>query len=130
MRKEHPEPAPETVYRLTTMSGMKRQRGCGNPDIRPEMPEEDAERLAMVFHALADPTRVQIISLLASHPEAVCACDIVANFDLEQPTIAHHLRVLREAGLVDSERHGIWAYYHLRPEGLAAARRFCNIVAP
>ncbi|MBI4277290.1 MAG: helix-turn-helix transcriptional regulator [Armatimonadetes bacterium] len=68
---------------------------------------------AQVLAALADDTRLGIISLLAGH-RALCVCDLVESFPVGQPTISHHLRVLREAGLVDAERRGVWSYYSLR----------------
>jgi ArsR family transcriptional regulator len=67
-----------------------------------------------LFQALADPTRLAIIRELAGAPE-VCACDFTTCCDVQQPTVSHHLRVLREAGVVESERRGTWIYYHLAP---------------
>lgn len=87
---------------------------CCSPDT-PPMPREAAESLAAVFKALGDPTRVAIVNRLGSTPE-VCVCDLTAAFDLSQPTVSHHLRILREAGLVEAERRGTWAYYRLRPQ--------------
>ncbi len=66
-----------------------------------------------VLKALADPTRLQMISILKRAPEPVCICDFTAAFDLSQPTISHHMAKLREAGLVDVSKAGIWAYYRL-----------------
>ena len=73
--------------------------------------------LAAQFKALADPARVTILNRLAAADE-VCVCDFVEALDLAQPTVSHHLKVLREAGVVDSERRGLWAYYYVRPEAL------------
>src|SRR5919199_3257511 len=81
----------------------------------PALAEDAREELAARFKALADPTRVAIVNRLAAAPE-VCVCDLTASFDLSQPTISHHLRILREAGLVDASRRGTWAYYRLLPE--------------
>lgn len=82
---------------------------------------DDAETAARVFKALADPTRVRLLSLIASAPTGeVCVCDLVDGLDLSQPTISHHLRLLFDAGLVDRERRGTWAYYRLRPETVEA----------
>ena len=97
-------------------------RLCCGPDV-PALPAVEAERIAARFKALSDPTRVAIVNRLAQAAET-CVCDLTAAFDLSQPTISHHLKVLREAGLVDSARRGTWAYYSVRPEtlaGLAAA---------
>ena len=69
------------------------------------------------FKALGDGTRLSILRLIAAQPEAICACDIVDRFDVSQPTIAHHLKVLRQAGLITVSRRGIWAYYALDPQG-------------
>ena len=85
------------------------------------MQREAAEDLAATFKALADPTRVAIVNRLGSARE-VCVCDLTAAFELSQPTISHHLRVLREAGLVESEGRGTWAYYRLVPEAIERLR--------
>jgi ArsR family transcriptional regulator, arsenate/arsenite/antimonite-responsive transcriptional repressor len=84
---------------------------CCAPDVEPLDPQAAAD-LAGCFKALADPTRVAIVSRLAAAGE-VCVCDLTSAFELSQPTISHHLRVLRDAGLVDSTPRGTWAYYRL-----------------
>jgi ArsR family transcriptional regulator, arsenate/arsenite/antimonite-responsive transcriptional repressor len=66
--------------------------------------------------------RLQILDVLARHAGQVCVCDLESAVPVKQPTVSHHLRLLREAGLVDSERHGQWAYYFIRREALAALR--------
>ena len=89
----------------------------------PPLAQADCEQLAARFKALADPTRVAIVNRLAGAGE-VCVCELVAEQDLSQPTISHHLRLLREAGIVEAARRGTWAYYRLVPdavEGLASA---------
>ena len=78
-----------------------------------------AEQLATRFRALGDPTRVAIVNRLAQ-AEETCVCDLTAAFALSQPTISHHLRVLRDAGLVESSRRGTWAYYRVVPDALAS----------
>ena len=88
------------------------------PTVSPSMRAEEASDLAGLLHALADPTRLQMISLLAEHPGEVCVCDITASFDLDQSTISHHLRLLREAGVIECVRHGVWVYYFLRAGSL------------
>jgi DNA-binding transcriptional ArsR family regulator len=85
------------------------------------MEREAAENLARIFKALGDPTRVAIVHRLAAS-DSVCVCDLNAAFELSQPTISHHLRILREAGLVESERRGTWAYYRLVPDVTSALR--------
>jgi ArsR family transcriptional regulator len=87
----------------------------------PPIEREAAEDLAATFKALADPTRVGIVSRLSTSAP-VCVCDLTAAFDLSQPTISHHLRILREAGLVETERRGTWAYYRLVPEAIDVLR--------
>jgi ArsR family transcriptional regulator len=81
----------------------------------------ERDQLAAQFKALADPTRVGIVNTLAQADE-VCVCNLTAVFQLSQPTISHHLRILREAGLVESSRRGTWAYYRLVPGAIDALR--------
>jgi ArsR family transcriptional regulator len=90
------------------------------------MDADAAEDLAATFKALADPTRVAIVNRLASG-EPCCVCDLTATFELSQPTVSHHLRVLREAGLVEAERRGTFAYYLLADE---AAERLRSVFMP
>jgi ArsR family transcriptional regulator, arsenate/arsenite/antimonite-responsive transcriptional repressor len=86
------------------------------PNLRPERAAEIAERLK----ALADATRLRMLDLLAQQREPICVCDITVQFDQHQPTISHHLRILREAGLVDCEKRGVWAYYWVTDAGKRA----------
>ena len=81
-----------------------------------------AAELATLYKALGDPTRIQILHILAAASEPVCVCDFTATFDLGQPTISHHLATLREAGIVTSFKRGIWAFYQLNPAMPEAAR--------
>lgn len=90
----------------------------------PSIGATEAKSLSETFKVLADPTRIQILSLLAQYSGQVCVCDIVDNFDLSQPTISHHLRLLKDAGLIDAEKHGLWVYYQLKPQALDAVRSF------
>src|SRR5438067_13442437 len=87
----------------------------------PPLPVEAREELAARFKALADPARVAIVNRLAAADE-VCVCDLNAALELSQPTVSHHLRVLREAGLVESSRRGTWAFYRLVPEAIEQLR--------
>lgn len=81
--------------------------------------EEQAADLAKVFKALGDPVRLRLLSLIASREGGeVCVCELTPAFDLSQPTISHHLKLLRQAGLIDCERRGTWVYYWLLPEAL------------
>lgn len=88
---------------------------CGLVD--PGMGDEEAGVLAARFKALSDPTRVRMLNLLARNDE-LCVCDMNANFDLSQPTISHHLGILRKAGLVDCDVRGRWCFYRARPEAI------------
>ena len=95
-----------------------------NPCARPALigepiDEASAPGLAQVFKALGDPVRLRLVSLIGARQGGeVCVCDLTSAFDLTQPTISHHLKVLREAGLIDSERRGTWVYYRLVPAAL------------
>ena len=93
---------------------------CCGPTAEP-LSELESEELAGRFKALADSTRVAIVNRL-SQADEVCVCDLNAAFDLSQPTISHHLKILKEAGLVESSRRGTWAYYRLVPETVDALR--------
>jgi ArsR family transcriptional regulator len=92
---------------------------CCSPLVREPIDAEQAGELSRVFKALAEPVRLRLLSLIGAHAGAeACVCDLTEAFDLTQPTISHHLKVLREAGLIDSERRGTWVYYRVRPEAL------------
>jgi ArsR family transcriptional regulator, arsenate/arsenite/antimonite-responsive transcriptional repressor len=91
---------------------------CCDPVVYPDVERHAAERMASVAKALADPVRLQLVDVLRKHAGKVCVCELVPLFDLSQPTVSHHLKVLRDAGIVDSERQGLWAYYYVRPEAL------------
>lgn len=93
---------------------------CCSPMVREPLTVEQAEQLAAAFKALADPVRLRLLSLIASHAGGeACVCDLTGEFDVSQPTISHHLKVLREAGLLSSERRASWVYYRIRPGALA-----------
>jgi ArsR family transcriptional regulator, arsenate/arsenite/antimonite-responsive transcriptional repressor len=82
--------------------------------------QAQAEQVAPLLKALADPVRLRLMSLVASHPGGeACVCDLNEAFDLSQPTISHHLKVLHEVGLLDREKRGVWVYYRSRTEALA-----------
>ena len=92
---------------------------CAIPLVREPIDEAAAARLAQMFKALADPVRLRLVSLIGAHQGGqVCVCDLTDAFDLTQPTISHHLKVLREAGIITSERRGTWVYYRLEPAAL------------
>ena len=106
---------------LMALPVVDRVKGCSQQVADP-LPAARADDLAAVYKAFGDPTRVQILHILAAATEPVCVCDFTAAFDLGQPTISHHLAKLREAGIVTSFKRGIWAFYQLDPEMSAAAR--------
>jgi ArsR family transcriptional regulator len=83
----------------------------------------EAQRLASALKTLADPARLRLLSLIQAQPDGeACVCHLTEPLALSQPTVSHHLKVLREAGLVERERRGSWAYYRVVPEPLAALR--------
>ena len=89
---------------------------CCDPLVYPDIERAQAERMAAVAKALGDPIRMQLVDVLRKHAGKVCVCELVPLFDLSQPTVSHHLKVLRDAGIVGSERRGLWAYYFVSPE--------------
>ena len=91
---------------------------CCEPVVFPDVDREQAARIAEVAKALGDPVRLQLVDVLRRHAGKVCVCELVPLFDVSQPTLSHHLRKLREAGIVDSERRGLWAYYYVVPHAL------------
>jgi len=94
---------------------------CCSPMVREPLTPEQATALASAFKALADPVRLRLLSLIASHAGGeACVCDLTGEFDVSQPTISHHLKVLREAGLLTSQRRATWVYYRVQPGALAA----------
>jgi ArsR family transcriptional regulator len=91
---------------------------CCEPVVYPEVERQQAEQMADVAKALGDPVRLQLVDVLRKHAGKVCVCELVPLFDLAQPTVSHHLKVLRQAGIVGSERQGLWAYYYVIPDSL------------
>jgi ArsR family transcriptional regulator len=85
----------------------------------PDIERAEAERMARVAKALGDSIRMQLVDVLRRNAGQVCVCELVPLFDLSQPTVSHHLKVLREAGIVGSERRGLWAYYYVEPDALS-----------
>jgi ArsR family transcriptional regulator, arsenate/arsenite/antimonite-responsive transcriptional repressor len=93
--------------------------GCCTPIVEPDLSAEDARRLAVVTKALADPTRLRIIDAVRkASPEAVCQCELRPLFEMSQPALAKHLKVLVGAGLLHTERRGLWAFYYVDPDSL------------
>jgi ArsR family transcriptional regulator, arsenate/arsenite/antimonite-responsive transcriptional repressor len=91
---------------------------CCEPVVYPDIERAAAERMGAIAKALGDPIRMQLVDVLRKHAGKVCVCELVPLFDLSQPTVSHHLKVLREAGIVGSERQGLWAYYYVNPDSL------------
>src|ERR1700755_2214261 len=91
---------------------------CCEPVVYPDVERVQAERMAAVAKALGDPVRLTLVDVLRKHAGKVCVCELVPLFELSQPTISHHLKKLREAGIVGSERRGLWAYSYVVPESL------------
>jgi ArsR family transcriptional regulator len=108
------------VVDLKLAPKQKRPAGerCCDPVVYPDVERQRAERMATVAKALGDPVRLQLVDVLRKHAGKVCVCELVPLFDLSQPTVSHHLKVLRDAGIVGSERQGLWAYYYVIPDTL------------
>ncbi|GAA1906585.1 metalloregulator ArsR/SmtB family transcription factor [Nocardioides lentus] len=88
------------------------------------LPDEEARELSRLLKAVADPVRLQLVALIAAHEDAeACVCDLTCAFDLSAPTISHHLKVLREAGVLVSERRGTWVHYRLCTDALGEVAR-------
>ncbi len=94
-----------------TMPVRRKNEPCCAPAAAPSLTRAGTQALAARLKALADPTRLRLLDLLAQQPEPLCVCDITPQFAQNQPTISHHLKLLREAGLIDCEKRGIWAFY-------------------
>jgi ArsR family transcriptional regulator, arsenate/arsenite/antimonite-responsive transcriptional repressor len=102
--------------------------GCCVTNVSSPLPAADAAALAGAFKALGDPVRLRLLSLIAvAGGQEVCVCELTPAFELSQPTISHHLKVLREAGLLTSQRRGTWVYYRVVPEAL---QRLSAVLAP
>ena len=99
---------------------------CCEPVVYPDVEPERAERMAEIAKALGDPVRLQLVDVLRKHAGKVCVCELVPLFELSQPTVSHHLKVLRGAGIVGSERQGLWAYYYVIPDALEELSTWLN----
>lgn len=108
------------MLRLELTPKTKRSAGepCCEPVVYPEVQRDLASRMAEVAKALGDPIRLQLVDVLRKHAGEVCVCELVPLFDVSQPTLSHHLKKLRDAGLVGVERRGLWAYYFVNPDAL------------
>jgi ArsR family transcriptional regulator len=100
---------------MLTLTDLNVDTPCCPPIAQQRIPAETAAVLAPAFKALGDPVRLQLMSMIASAPDGeACVCDLTPAFELSGPTISHHLKALREAGLVDADRRGTWVYYRAR----------------
>jgi ArsR family transcriptional regulator len=106
---------PRTTSELRIIGGTENS-ACCVPVVHPDM--EGVARRAKVLAAISDPTRLGIVEMLAAMDDSLCVCEIVSEFSLGQPTISHHLKVLRESGLVKWEKRGLWVYYSLNREAM------------
>jgi ArsR family transcriptional regulator len=95
---------------------------CCNPGLAPRIDAQAARQLSDGLDILAHPIRLQILDMLAQHDGEVCVCDLESALPVKQPTVSHHLKLLRAGGLIDCERRGLWAYYFVRHEAVAALR--------
>lgn len=98
---------------------------CCAPIAAPRLTDDEADATAALFRALGDPARVRIVNTLATSPDAVCVCDLIEPLGLAQPTVSHHMKKLVEAGLLDREQRGKWAYFSINPE---AAGRLAGLL--
>ena len=104
------------------------QGQCCAPLACEPLPEAGADELAALFKAVADPVRLRLLSLIACHEGGEsCVCDLLDAFDMTAPSVSYHLKILREAGLISSERRGTWVYYRVNPEVMA---RMSAVLAP
>ena len=116
MSKSQVAPRPRRLLRLSPVETV----ACCSPLTQEPLSREAAERIAPLLKALADPVRLRLMSMIASHADGeVCVCDLNDAFELTQPTISHHLKVLHEVGLLDRSKRGVWVYYRTRPAALA-----------
>ena len=117
----------KSVLTLTPVEAV----ACCSPVTREPLSADAALRISPLLKALADPVRLRLLSLVASHQDGeACVCDLQEAFDLSQPTISHHLKVLHEVGLLDRSKRGVWVYYRIRPAALADLAHLLGGVAP
>ncbi|MBU1800805.1 MAG: metalloregulator ArsR/SmtB family transcription factor [Actinobacteria bacterium] len=104
---------------------------CCSPLVSEPLSADEALRIAPVLKALAEPVRLRLLSLVASHADGeACVCDLQDAFELSQPTISHHLKVLHQVGLLDRSKRGVWVYYRVREDALADLGALLAVPAP
>src|SRR6476619_2032912 len=117
----------KSVMSLTPVEAV----ACCSPLTQEPLSHDQAERIAPLLKALADPVRLRLLSLVASHQDGeACVCDLQEAFELSQPTISHHLKVLHEVGLLGRSKRGVWVYYRVQPAALADLAALLGGVAP
>ena len=104
-----------------------RVRGCCAP-VAPALPPRRAAELSALFQAVADPVRLRILHILNAADAPVCVCDFTAALDVRQPTVSHHLAKLKAAGLITSEKRGVWSFHALRADLSAEARAVLALI--
>ncbi|MCC6175274.1 MAG: winged helix-turn-helix transcriptional regulator [Chloroflexi bacterium] len=105
------------------MASRMRPTDCCSPTTPSDLAPSRRDQLVAVYRALGDATRLEVFRLIAAQPGPICVCDIVDRFNVSQPTISHHLKALRDAGLVKVSRRGVWAFYAVDPAGLAILKK-------
>jgi ArsR family transcriptional regulator len=115
---------PPIPLELAPKAKRAKATACCEPTVFPDVDRDEAARLATVAKALGDPIRIQLLDVLRRHAGKVCVYELVGLFDVSQPTVSHHLRVLRDAGLVGSEKQGLWAYYYVLPGAIDPLARW------
>jgi ArsR family transcriptional regulator, arsenate/arsenite/antimonite-responsive transcriptional repressor len=119
-------PMSKSVLELTPVQSV----ACCSPLVEEPIAADRAERIAPLLKAIADPVRLRLLSLVASHADGeACVCDLNDAFDLSQPTISHHLKVLHDVGLLDRSKRGVWVYYRIRTDALADVAKLLGGVA-
>lgn len=104
------------------IQGRRRGTRCCESEVQPRMSQAEAEQLSSDLQILGHPIRLQILDILTRNDGQICVCDLESALPVKQPTISHHLKLLRDAGLIDCERHGLWAYYFVKRNALEALR--------
>lgn len=111
------------------MASRKKPQGCCVPARVAPLPAKKLERASAVARALADKNRMEIMHFLSQQDGPVCACDVRTRADLSQPTVSHHLKILREAGLLQYEKRGLWAFYEPHPDAREALATLLDLAA-
>jgi ArsR family transcriptional regulator len=117
-----------TTMDLPVLPIRHKNEPCCAPARSPSLTETQTASLADRLKAVADPTRLRMLDLLVQQSEAMCVCDLTTLFPQNQPTISHHLKLLRQAGLIDTERRGIWSYYWATDAGKTMLAAMTNLV--